>query len=549
MRPEREPASAAGSGAFELLSTYYFERRQDTADLAMRRLCDRLRNEPASVWLDCAKMLASPDLPQASQLLESARSRYSSDRPLLQFSAELFKRQGDEPGYLQALQRLLLLEPENEPAALELAVALRDSGRMQAAAGIVLRHLTGPTTVERILGAASFLEGCRRTADAYTLCRRGLDHGLKDVRLYYDAGVHALSLGRFDEARALLRAAVDAPEPEWAALLPLALSQRHTPEELADIPRYRAAWESASITGEARAFAGFALAKAHDDLGDYAAAAQCSREANRIVHHRREWSAAAWTALVHARLSGSERPIPRLPPAPSGARPIFIIGLPRTGTTLVAELLGRHEAITNRGELHWISFLDEQLRRSGRLRDPAALRVAANWYRAHLRQDDAPTPFYVDKNPLNFRHLEFIRALFPEARIVHCRRLPRDTALSNWMQMLGHSDTAWAYDFDDIANYFAGHDQLMSHWPARLQLPVHTIDYETLAQHPEACVAAMLDFIGLPQHDLTSAAGAPDRSIGTASVWQARQPVTAGSIGRWRQYADHLPELVEKFPY
>jgi hypothetical protein len=179
------------------------------------------------------------------------------------------------------------------------------------------------------------------------------------------------------------------------------------------------------------------------------------------------------------------------------------------------------------------------------MHDPAALHQAAAIYMGHLRQDDAPARCYIDKNPHNFRHLGLVQALMPQARVIFCRRDRRDTALSIWSQLFAHQDVDYAYDFADIAAFAAGHDRLMEHWQRTLRLPILELHYEDLVAGPEETLRRLRGFIGI---DGEEAAPGAATAISTASVWQARQPVYRGAVGRWRAWDAYLPELQRLFP-
>lgn len=220
---------------------------------------------------------------------------------------------------------------------------------------------------------------------------------------------------------------------------------------------------------------------------------------------------------------------------------MFIVGLPRTGTTLTASLLARSTGARDRGELRTLRFIGENLASHGLLHNVDSLGEAAHLYRALARQDDAAATCYLDQDPLNFRWLHVAAAMFPQARVIHLRRDRRDTALSQWSQEFAHPDMAFTYDFQAMADYHAGHDALMRHWKQHLPLPVFELDYETLVSEPGQTLATLRAFIDVPAGDPgTTGENAPVQS---ASVWQARQPVYSTSVGRWRHYAPHVPEL------
>ena len=145
---------------------------------------------------------------------------------------------------------------------------------------------------------------------------------------------------------------------------------------------------------------------------------------------------------------------------------------------------------------------------------------------------------------MNFRYLHLVDAMFPDARIVVCRRARRDTALSLWSQDFAHVDSAFASDLSDIAHFARGYDRLIAHWRDTLSVPIHVLDYETFVEDPSGTLAALCDFVGLRRQPGDRIAPA---AIHSASVWQARQPITTASVGRWERYAPFVPGLIDAF--
>jgi len=170
------------------------------------------------------------------------------------------------------------------------------------------------------------------------------------------------------------------------------------------------------------------------------------------------------------------------------------------------------------------------------------LEKTAATYLAQLREDDAPARFYIDKQPLNFLHIDLIAALFPNARIIHCERGERDTALSIWMQYFAGPENNFAYDFDDIAAVMQGCAKLIASARTKHPARIRTIRYEDLVADAALRMREIADWIGLGDFDI--AAASSDATISTSSLWQVRQPVYARSIGRWRAYAPYVPELM-----
>lgn len=519
------------------------------AQAGLEALRTDLLSAPAAAWVACARQLAAQGAAEiAVALLRTAPAALAAQPALRVALGEALWQAGAAGEAEATLRRVLAEDPERHPAALALARQLRNRGRLDAAVA-VLEAACGPDAgLAVLLECALFMKQCQREARALALCEDALARGERDARLLALAGNLALALGRFEQARARLLEAIaqGVDFNEWQVPEALARAQRYRDPQHPDFARFEAWRGDPRLGPRARASLLFGLAKAYDDVGDYARAAALLREANALARSVSPWSRESWRAAIAARLAA---PAPRVTASvASGCAPVFVVGLPRTGTTLVAELLGRHPDVRNRGELPVLGYVANRLRQSGREEDPAVLREAAELYLAHLRQDDAPARWYVDKDPLNFRYLDSVAALFPQARVVYCRRDRRDTALSIWSQMFGNPEYGFAGDFADIAAVAADCERLMAHWRRTLPLAIHVLDYEHLAAQPQATLDALGAFIGLPPFDLLAAPAPEGAAIASASLWQARQPVHQGSIGRWRHYAPYLPELAAAFP-
>ena len=454
--------------------------------------------------------------------------------------------QGDTAACEDILRELAVREPAREDVIVLLARVMQSQGRLDAACTAMFQLCRAHDfPLELGLRAAQFIQQCQRQPLAARLCDAILARRAASPALLALAGNVARETGDFDKARRFYLAALDAGVDldAWYVLGALAHTQRYENREHDDLRRFCAHFHNVAFSTRSRAATGFGLAKAYDDLGEQQNAAAILREANALVRATVTWSASAWTEFVAARCS--ETPLRARLRTEDRFVPVFVLGLPRTGTTLTATRLAAHPRAHDRGELRFLRFIAEQLIGGGHLADPAALDEAAALYFAHARQDDAPATWYIDQDPLNFRFLHLIAALFPQARVIHCRRNRRDTALSLWSQDFAHADCAFAYDLPSIAAFAAGHDELMAHWQRTLPLPIYTLEYEALVADPTSTLQALRAFIGMPPSSETETA---ILSINTASVWQARQPIYARSVERWRGYASYVPELETLFP-
>lgn len=515
------------------------------AEQALRRLLERLGGAPSASWLACAQGLQGLGAPgAAAALLQQGLGLHPAALPLRLELQGILARLGDHAG-AEGVLRPALDQDEARPA---LAAALRNQGKLSQAAQLMAELARRqPAGLETTLERLRFLNGCQRQALAAEVCELELARHPQQPALHEFAGRMALVLGRFEPAREHYLAALRLGTDLNTTYVLQALSgcQRYRDPGHPDLALFRRHLEDAGLTDLARASILFALGKAQDDLGDFAAAADHLRRANALVRGSLSWSREAWNAEMQRLAS---RKLPAVLPADESFVPVFVVGMPRSGTTLVADRLGRHPRLRNRGELNLVPYLERWVSGSGQPQNPALLAEVARFAKAQLVQDDEPARWYLDKNPLNFRYVGLIAALLPQARFIWCRRDPRDTALSIWSQFFARGeDNGYAYDFADIAAAAASCERLMRHWQEQPGIAVHAVDYEALVADPEAGFRALADFLGLDGFDPEAAADGAQAVITTSSAWQARQPVYKSSSGRWSAYAPYLPELSSLF--
>lgn len=446
----------------------------------------------------------------------------------------------------RAASDALLSEWAGAPeVALSLAGQLRDQGRFEDACRVVEKTLgrAPAPTMRRQL--CLFLEESGRQDQAYAWLRKATEQHAANAEDFAHAGRLASQLGKFVQARKdyLAAVALGLDPLKWKVAEALAICQRYTDAEHPDIALFEGWLHSPPASPADRAGPLFALGKVYDDLGEFRQAATCWREANALLRAERAWNADAWhrqlDVAMHMRWA-------KPAVAASDWTPVFVLGLPRTGSTLVAELLARNPGVRNRGELTWIPQLHDQIVSRHGQEDPQALAEAAEYYRRMVVQDDAPAQWYLDKQPFNFACLGLIGALFPQAQVIHCVRDPRDTALSIWSQRFGGDAANFMFDFDAIATVGKSCRDLMRHWCRHSSLAIHTVEYESLVSTPESVIRDLLERMGMPHAESIGPSlqqGAPPRVVATASMWQVRQAITTKSVGRWRHYVDYVPEL------
>jgi LPS sulfotransferase NodH len=226
-------------------------------------------------------------------------------------------------------------------------------------------------------------------------------------------------------------------------------------------------------------------------------------------------------------------------------RPVFIVGMPRSGTTLTEQILASHPGVFGAGELRFwhgasVKYESQVLRGA---EGHEAIAAAADQYLQLLSSLSADASRVIDKMPANFMNLGLIHAAFPNARIIHMQRNPLDTGLSIYFQIFSNTHT-YANDLEDIAHYFTQYYRLMQHWRSTLgEGAILDVPYEELVQDPEPWIRKMVQFAGLPWDPRCLDFHQTERTVVTASNWQVRQRITKSSAGRWRNYESYLGPL------
>jgi hypothetical protein len=234
--------------------------------------------------------------------------------------------------------------------------------------------------------------------------------------------------------------------------------------------------------------------------------------------------------------------------------PIFIVGMPRSGTSLVEQIIASHPQVFGAGEVGYMQAISRNL--NSQAVPPARypdclpflsaeqLRNASAWYLARLTERAGDAVRITDKLPSSYLRLGLIALLFPRARIIHCHRDPLDTCLSCFFQNFGRNQPLCA-DLRKLGTVYRQYERLMAHWRRVLHIPTLEVRYEDLVKNQEPESRRLIDFCGLPWDDRCLAFHRTQRAVNTASFWQVRQPIYISSIGRWRHYERHLTPLKE----
>jgi hypothetical protein len=304
---------------------------------------------------------------------------------------------------------------------------------------------------------------------------------------------------------------------------------------------------------EERAAAGFAFAKALDDADRYDEAFAAYDAANRAYRAaagdgfdatdlagRIDRSLADFTAAFFAAVGGWGNP---------SELPVFIVGLPRSGTSLIEQIAASHSRVFGAGELKTIGEAAVELGPVDAPWTQAAVRRAADAHLERLRGLGGGADRVIDKLPDNIFMLAVIATLYPAARIIFCRRDPRDIGVSCFFQKFSAGLLTFSYDLADCGRRIRETERLAAHWHRVLPLRWLDVRYESLVADLEGESRRLIEFLGLAWEPACLDFHRTIRTVQTASSWQVRQPLYHRSVGRWRHYERHLGPLLQELDH
>ena len=529
------------------------------------------------------------DLVGAKAAYQSVLSLQSDHAITLHHLGLLLHQAGDLAGAIEHLQRAVQSDPHDAVGYNNLGNMLAEAGQLMASAQAYRNALaSAPDYLNARFNLGAALSKLGQFDDALECFKAVVAVAPADVvawtslgSVYLDLGsltesiqahTQALALdpnnadahnalglanmdnGAFSHAADCYRAALRLAPDHSKAALNLAKVKRYAATDEEDIALIDGVLRRPGLAPSRAADVHFALGKVYDDCGHYERAFRHYRSANELrkrdtsfgreqLRQRVDDTIAAFDAALFEKHAGHGSDNNTL---------AFIVGMPRSGTTLVEQILASHPAVFGAGELTLI----ENISRGLRCQDaPAArnwvtgaaldgLQVAAlsREYLEQVQPLAGNALRITDKTPGNYYHLGLIALLFPQARIVHCQRNPLDVGLSLYFHQFPHGHE-YSYDLADIAFVYRQYRRLMRHWQQVLPIPIHRVCYERLVNDQEGMSRPLLDYLGLDWNEQVLRFFANKRLVHTASNWQVRQPVYSSAVERWRHYAGELGEL------
>jgi tetratricopeptide (TPR) repeat protein len=509
--------------------------------------------------MEAGLALVEGRLAAAEGLLRAHLKAKPTDIAAIRMMAELAGRLGRYADSETLLRRALELAPGFTAARANLATVLYRQNRPAEAIEILdsLLDVQPDSPSQQNLKAAA-LGRIGAFDEAIQIYRQVLERLPGQARIWMSFGHVLKTVGRLDEGVAAYRRAIGlAPAlgEAWWSLANLK-TVRLGP---ADVEAMTAALAAPGLSRDDLFHLHFALGKAHDDSGEAELAFAHYAEGNRLrsaligyeadrTSRGVDRSVALFTPAFFAEREGWGCPAPD---------PIFILGMPRAGSTLIEQILASHGEVEGTMELPDIPALVKRLGARTRKAEesaypevlatlgPDALRALGEEYleraRIHRRTDK---PFFIDKMPNNWAHVGLIRLILPGARIVDARRHPLDCCFSNFRQHYARGQ-GFSYSLTDMGRYYSDYVRLMAHFDLVLPGRIHRVVHERLIDEPERQIRALLDALGLAFDPACLRSHENRRAVRTASSEQVRRPINRDGVGQWRPYERWLEPLKE----
>ena len=444
------------------------------------------------------------------------------------------------------LQEMLRLRPDNPRVFNNLGLVFHASGQTQNAVECFEKAITlQPDLADAHSNLGKAFQTWGRLDDAARCFQSALDITPGHVAATAGLAVQHDIRGQYRDGLRLIEAlAVDGPlNPELAVTY--ANLKRHVNEARDAIPTVEAAMQQTSSVPEL-VHLNFALGDLLDDVGDYQAAFSRYRKANELKAVRfdsnafEQWIEARTQIFRKSFLNQHKRR------GQEGADLVFIVGMPRSGTSLTEQILAAHKHVRATGESNLISEFAHHLEARSPGLDQLSMSDLddfADRFSESIGHPGEDPRRITDKTPLNFRHLGLIELLFPAARVVHCVRDSLDTAISCYFQNFSNPDMAFSFALENIGAYIAAYQRLMMHWQDTITLPLLQIRYEEIVDNPESATRELLEFLELEWDPACLRFYELDRTVTTASYAQVRQPVYTKSVGHAAKYDSFLGRL------
>ena len=503
----------------------------------------------------------SGQLKEAEQACKKLLQTYPQSLIVYNVLGAAFQGQGKLQNAVQAFDKAIQFMPDYVEAHSNRGVALRDLGQLEEAVRSYDKAIQfKPDYVEAHSNRGVALRALGQLEEAVRSYDKAIQFKPDYAEAYRNRGTALSDLGQLEEAVRSYDKAIQF-KPDYAEAHYNLSSLKKYESNDAQIGVMESLFTNIECRESDRMHLCFALAKAYEDLGEYDKSFNYLKEGNYLRKKELKYNIDNDRRLVTKIIglfSTGSLPFDVSPEGSSSIQPVFIVGMPRSGTSLVEQILASHTKVYGAGELETINKLvipilsnlpDQNINKNGDKLSQNAIQTLHDSYIKVLSALKVPEKIITDKMPLNFRFLGFILSAFPEAKIINLNRDPRATCWSIYKHYFSSKGNEYAYDIVDLVEFHKIYIDMMSFWRQRFPYNIYDLCYEDLTENQEEETRSLLMFCDLEWEERCLNFHKTKRVVKTASAVQVRKKLYKGSSEAWRKYEKHLQPLIKALGY
>jgi len=508
--------------------------------------------------VEAVKLFRDGKLGKAERIVRELLKKYPTDVSAIRILADIGIHLGQVKDATHLLERCLELAPDFHQARHSYVRVLMRTQEPERAMREAEKLLAfEPTNPNFLTLKASILVRIGDNKEALGIYEKVLKHYPNQARAQMSYGHTLKTVGRLDESieayNKCIHLSPEVGEAYWS--LANLKTFRFSDEDIEDMHK------QVTVKGgdaDDQSHLAFALGKALEDRAEYDDSFKFYRRGNAIrrIEHRHDPKINVLESVRQVRTLGKTFFEQRKGWGCQAVDPVFIVGLPRAGSTLLEQILASHSQVEGTSELQDIIRISRKL--AGKCRENPSGKYPENLvgmsaeqfrelgesYMQTTRIHRSDTPFFIDKMPNNFRHIGLIHLLLPNSKIIDARRHPMGGCFSGFKQLFANGQT-FTYGLEDIGKYYRDYVRLMDHWDAVLPGRVHRVQYEEMVADTDTQIHALLDYCGLEFEEQCLRFYETDRAVRTPSSEQVRKPIYKEALEQWRNYETHLDPLKE----
>ena len=459
---------------------------------------------------------------------------------------ELGRLEEAETNYRQAIA----LNPNSIEAHSNLGNILKELGRLDEAEANYRQAIAlNPNSIEAHSNLGALLQELGKQYEAEKMLNQAIKLEPNYAEAHYNLGVTLQELGKSEEAEASLNQAIKL-EPNYAEAHRYLTTLKIFKSKDEQYLNMRKLYLDKNIKEEERCHINFGLAKAYEDLGDFKKAFIHYREGNALRKKLLNYNISQDEKLFKQIKSNYQliaKNALKSDKLEKSLMPVFIVGMPRSGTTLVEQIISSHSQVTGAGELSFAANFGRSMARGlSEVNNEYLLRFRSK-YLTKLQFLSMSNPIVTDKMPHNFLYIGLLAAAFPEAKIVHVKRDPAALCWGNFKQFFISKNIGYCYSLDDVVSYYKLYENLMEFWDSSLSKRIYNLDYDLLTKNQKDETHQLINYLDIDWDEKCLSPQNNSRSIATASSAQVRKKVYQSSSQQWKKYKPFLNGVFDIF--